>query len=196
MKFQRGRVCNMNYHNISYPDMLNGDGLRVVLWLSGCSHHCSDCQNPQTWNPEGGIEFDKSSEDELLRELSKDYIDGLTLSGGDPLHESNLDSVLELLKKIRILFGNTKTVWLYTGYKWEDITYPFRTAIEKYDEYNRKRRCIIKLCDVLVDGRFENEKKDLSLPFRGSSNQRVIDVNKTILNKTILNKTITLWNCV
>ena len=87
----------MNYHNITYPDMNNGDGLRVVLWLSGCSHHCYNCQNPQTWDVNSGIPFDKSAKEELFRELDKDYISGLTLTGGDPLFESNLDGVLDLV---------------------------------------------------------------------------------------------------
>ena len=87
----------MNYHNITYPDMNNGDGLRVVLWLSGCSHHCYNCQNPQTWDANSGIPFDESAKKELFRELDKDYISGLTLTGGDPLFESNLDGVLDLV---------------------------------------------------------------------------------------------------
>ena len=110
----------MNYHNITYPDMLNGDGLRVVLWLSGCSHNCYKCQNPQTHNPNSGILFDERAEEELFRELSKDYISGLTLTGGDPLHENNLDGVLKIVNKIRLLFPE-KTIWLYTGYTWEII---------------------------------------------------------------------------
>lgn len=170
----------MNYHNLTYPDLLNGEGLRVVLWLSGCNHKCDGCQNPQTWNPNGGIKFDKEAQDELFRELSKDYISGLTLSGGDPLHENNLDDVLALLKQIRILFGNSKTIWLYSGYTWEDIwDYGFFSS----DIYNRPYGAwtmlqlqwqeVLKLCDVFVDGQFEKDKADMSLKFRGSSNQRI-----------------------
>lgn len=175
----------MNYHNITYPDMNNGSGLRVVLWLSGCSHQCKECQNPQTWDSESGIEFGKEAEEELFRELSKDYISGLTLSGGDPLHEENLDSVLELLNKIRILFGNTKTVWLYSGYTCEEIFFPILLNTPMSVEESHRIE-IIKLCDVLVDGRFEADKKDLSLPFRGSANQRIIDVKKTLQNKEVV----------
>ena len=133
----------MNYHNITYPDMNNGEGLRVVLWLSGCSHKCKGCQNPQTWDANSGIPFDESAKEELFRELDKDYISGLTLTGGDPLFESNLDGVLDLVtevnkrhntvqyidenaqknhnmlninaNKIRLL-SPQKTIWLYTGY--------------------------------------------------------------------------------
>ena len=137
----------MNYHNITYPDMNNGDGLRVVLWLSGCSHHCYNCQNPQTWDANSGIPFDESAKKELFRELDKDYISGLTLTGGDPLFESNLDGVLDLVTefnkrynfqkvdsanpckmgvseventdKIRLSFPN-KSIWLYSGFRWEE----------------------------------------------------------------------------
>ena len=93
----------INYHNITYPDQNNGDGLRVVLWLSGCDHHCYNCQNPQTHDPNGGIPFDEKAEEELFKELGKDYISGLTLTGGDPLHENNLDGVLKIINRIRLL---------------------------------------------------------------------------------------------
>ena len=95
--------------------MNNGSGLRVVLWLSGCNHHCKNCQNPQTWDVNSGILFDKSAKEELFRELGKDYISGITLTGGDPLHENNLDEVISLIKEIRERFPS-KTIWLYTGY--------------------------------------------------------------------------------
>ena len=105
----------MNYHNITYPDMNNGEGLRVVLWLSGCSHKCRGCQNPQTWDADSGIQFDESAKEELFRELGKDYISGLTLTGGDPLFDCNLEDVLELVNSIRKSFPQ-KTIWIYTGY--------------------------------------------------------------------------------
>lgn len=133
----------MNYHNITYPDMNNGEGLRVVLWLSGCSHKCKGCQNPQTWDANSGIPFDESAKDELFRELDKDYISGLTLTGGDPLFESNLDGVFDLVTEVNKRYNTTqnivrnqdknhnilnananeirlscpqKSIWLYTGY--------------------------------------------------------------------------------
>lgn len=181
----------MNYHNITYPDMNNGDGLRVVLWLSGCNHHCKGCQNPQTWDDNSGILFDKKAKEELLRELDKDYISGITLSGGDPLHESNIDGVLDVLFAFNKRYKNKaedinhglvskKTIWLYTGYKFEKIMreQPNLAIKENYDMY--KRRKIIKLCDVLVDGRYIESKRDLSLKYRGSSNQRVIDIQRSL----------------
>ena len=165
----------MNYHTITYPDQNNGDGLRVCLWLSGCNHHCKGCQNPQTWNPDSGILFDENAKKELFDELSKDYISGLTLSGGDPLHERNIKEVLNLLQEIRILFP-TKTIWLYTGYKWEEILKTYYT-IKDIDSI---RYCILYQCDVLVDGEYKEELRDVSLHCIGSSNQRVIDVQKSL----------------
>lgn len=168
----------MNYHNITYPDMLNGDGLRVVLWLSGCDHHCYKCQNPQTHDVNSGVLFDKMAEEELFRELSKDYISGLTLTGGDPLHENNLDGVLNLINKIRLLLPE-KTIWLYTGYTCYQLILPFyinRTMTEE----ECKRWEILNNIDVLVDGKYIDKLRDVSLQWRGSSNQRVIDVKQTL----------------
>jgi len=174
----------MNYHNITYPDMNNGSGLRVCLWLSGCDHHCPECQNPQTWNPDSGVIFDESAKNELLSELEKDYISGLTLSGGDPLHENNLPEVLNLVNEIRLLFGDKKNIWLYTGYTWEEC-FPSVTT----DDFNPQRvmrQEIIRKCDVLVDGRYVHELRDITLPYRGSSNQRLIDVQKTLKESKII----------
>jgi len=190
-------VVHINYHNITHDDMNNGDGLRVVLWLSGCSHHCYNCQNPQTWNPDSGIPFDESAKQEIFNELSKDYISGITFSGGDPLHENNLDEVLKLVQEIRISYPN-KTIWLYTGFTWDSImnyksTNKFTEKDALFNFHIKKdlemiqRKNIIKLCDVLVDGEYIDEQRDLSLKFRGSKNQRVIDVKQSLAqNKIIL----------
>lgn len=162
----------MNYHNITTDDMNNGDGLRVVLWLAGCSHHCKGCQNPQTWNFESGISFDYLAESEVFDELKKDYISGITLSGGDPLFNGNLHSVLGLVRKIKKEFPN-KTIWCYTGYVWEDI-------LSEDGEYGWYKREILKYVDVLIDGRYVEELRDVNLHWVGSSNQRVIDVQKSL----------------
>ena len=197
----------MNYLKIEHEDVCNGDGLRVVLWLSGCSHHCYNCQNPQTWNPDNGIQFDELAKQEIFNELSKDYISGITFSGGDPLYEYNLDEVLKLVQEIRISFPE-KTIWLYTGYH-VFINYPESHRQHKvilstrpnastniiYDdelffkkkEEDRKRSEIIFNIDVLVDGEYIDEQKDLSLKWRGSKNQRVIDVKQSLAqNKMVL----------
>ncbi len=153
----------MRYHNITKDDMLNGDGLRVVLWVAGCSHGCKECQNPITWDVCGGIPFDESAKQEIFSELSKPYVSGITFSGGDPLHIQNRGEIGQLIEEIHREFPQ-KTMWLYTGYRWEEIeNLPY-----------------IKELDVLVDGRFEIEKKDQKLRWKGSSNQRVIDVKKTV----------------
>lgn len=153
----------MNYHNITTDDMLNGDGLRTVLWVSGCTHHCKECQNPITWDPQGGIPFDDDAERELFAKLSKDYISGITFSGGDPLHPNNRETILRLAKRVREELPE-KTIWLYTGFLWEDVV---TMPISRY-------------LDVLVDGRFERQLLDNKLHWCGSSNQRVIDVRKTL----------------
>ena len=177
--------------------MNNGDGLRVVLWLSGCSHHCYNCQNPQTWNLDSGILFDELAKQEIFTELSKDYISGITFSGGDPLHENNLDEVLNLIQQIRTSFSE-KTVWLYTGYTWEQIMnyktefsnpnfmkVPNSEILHDYHMFQRKE--IIKLADVLIDGEYIDEQKDITLKWRGSKNQRCIDVQQSLAqNKVVL----------
>ncbi len=143
--------------------MLNGDGLRVVLWVAGCSHCCKECHNPITWDPNGGLEFDEAAKQEIFCELEKDYIHGITFSGGDPLHINNAFDVADLAKEIREKYPN-KSIWLYTGGMWEDV----------------KNMRVIPYLDVLIDGEFEVEKKDVNLHWVGSSNQRVIDVQRTL----------------
>ena len=158
---------SMKYHNITKEDMLNGDGLRVVLWVSGCEHACEGCQNPVTWDPEDGLIFDEAAEIELFEELEKDYISGITLTGGDPLYPSNRDEITRLTNKVKESFPQ-KSIWLYTGYLWEDI-------------------CglpVIKDIDVIVDGRFILEQLDNTLYWKGSKNQRVIDVKQSLIQGT------------
>lgn len=154
----------MRYHNITKDDMLNGDGLRVVLWVSGCSHGCKGCHNPVTWDTEGGLLFDEAAKTELFEELSRDYIAGITMSGGDPLHPLNRADMASLMEEIKQKFPE-KTIWLYTGYDWEDI----------------KELSSIGQVDILVDGRFIAERADKKLKWRGSENQRIIDVKKSLM---------------
>ena len=153
----------MRYHNITKDDMLNGDGLRVVLWVAGCSHCCKECQNPITWDPDGGLLFDQAAKQEIFEQLEKDYISGITFSGGDPLHSANRLDVRNLMEEIKGKFPE-KTIWLYTGYDWEEIWhYP-----------------MMKYVDVVVDGEFKIDLKDTKLLWKGSSNQRVIEVQETL----------------
>ncbi len=160
----------MNYHDIKHDDMNNGPGLRVTLFVSGCSHHCKDCQNPETWSTESGIPFDQAAKDEIFEQLDKDYISGITFSGGDPLNENNKAEVFTLIHQIRNKYNNTKSIWIYTGYTWEEIleeAFPILTAI--LDE-----------TDVIVDGTFEKDLADVNYHWAGSTNQRVIDVQRSL----------------
>lgn len=143
--------------------MLNGDGLRVVLWVAGCTHCCKECHNPITWDPDGGVLFDEAAKGEIFGQLDKPYISGITFSGGDPLHSANRLDVRELMEEIRQKYPD-KTIWLYTGDRWEDVLhYP-----------------MMKYVDVLVDGEFMIDLKDTKLRWKGSSNQRVIDVQESL----------------
>lgn len=165
----------MNYHNITTDDMNNGDGLRVVLWVAGCEHHCPECQNPQTWGYESGIPFTDSTLAELWYELKKDHISGITLSGGDPLAPKNRYTIYNLVKWVRKMFPE-KTIWVYTGYTFED-------ELAKKDDLFKG---IIENIDVLVDGIYKKDLRDVNLKWRGSSNQRVINVKETIITKSLV----------
>lgn len=143
--------------------MLNGDGLRVVLWVSGCSHHCKGCQNPITWDPNDGLLFDQEAKEEIFAELDKSYVSGLTLSGGDPLFPGNRSAITALVKEVKDKYP-TKTIWLYTGFSWEEIM-----DLE-----------LIPYVDVVVEGKFVEELKDTTLHWKGSSNQRVIHVAEAL----------------
>lgn len=153
----------MRYHNITKDDMLNGEGLRVVLWVSGCSHGCSECHNPITWSAEDGVLFDEAAKEELMKELEQDYISGLTLSGGDPLYPNNRHAIGELVKEVKTRFPN-KTIWLYTGFTWDQI----------------KGLDSLSNIDIIVDGKFVKEKADPKLHWKGSSNQHIIDVKESL----------------
>lgn len=160
----------MRYHNITTDDMLNGDGLRTVLWVAGCTHRCEGCHNPITWDIDGGVAFDEAAERELFEKLAPEHISGLTFSGGDPLHPRNRDEVTRLARKCRELFPE-KTIWLYTGFLWEEIS-----GLD-----------IVPLLDVVVDGGFVKSLFDARLHWKGSGNQRVIDVKETLaLGKIVL----------
>lgn len=159
----------MNYHKIEKTSVANGTGIRVVLWVSGCSLHCKGCHNPETWSLNSGKPFDEEAKKELFEALDKPYIQGITFSGGHPLEQRNLITILFLAKEIKEKFPQ-KDIWLYTGYTWEDI---FKMG-------NRQMRKILYWVDVLVDGKYIEEEKDITLKWRGSRNQRVIDVKKSL----------------
>ena len=174
----------MNYHNITTDDMLNGDGLRTVLWVSGCQQKCNNCQNPQTWDFDSGIPFTDETMQELLDDLSLPYISGLTLSGGHPLEPQNLDTVYNIVKTVKEKFPN-KSIWLYTGYTWEEILGKDK-LYENLEINGISPLDVVKYCDVLVDGKYEDDKRDITLAWRGSSNQRVINIQESLKQSKIV----------
>lgn len=171
----------MNYLKIEKTSIANGTGIRVVLWVSGCSLHCKNCQNPQSWSFDSGNPFNEEAKKELFEALNKSYIQGITFSGGHPLEDNNLGEVYNLITEIKDKFPD-KDIWLYTGYQFEDIiNNPLRNMLATL----RKR--IVEACDVVVDGSYINELRDITLKWKGSSNQRVIDVQKSLKeNKIVL----------
>lgn len=162
----------MNYCGIKKCDIANGVGVRVTLFVSGCTHHCKGCFQPETWDFAYGSEFTPETEAELFDALAPDYIRGLTLLGGEPFEPDNQRVLVGFLKKFRELYP-TKDVWCYTGYLLdEELLKPSRARCEVTDE-------MLSLINVLVDGEFKLEQKNISLKFRGSENQRIIDMKQT-----------------
>ncbi len=165
----------MNFGNIKNLDIANGEGVRVSLFCSGCTHHCKNCFNPETWDFAYGEPFTSETIEHILNLLEPDYIAGLTLLGGEPFDPHNQPSLLDLVKAVRQKFGNRKNIWSFTGYIFEpDIKNPNgRAHCEATD-------ALLSNIDVLIDGPFVEQLKNLTLKFRGSSNQRVIDMKKTL----------------
>mgnify|MGYP001030873290 FL=1 len=173
----------MNYGEIKKVDIANGEGVRVSLFVSGCRNHCKECFNPMTWAFNYGKEYSEETEKEILEALNHDYIEGLTVLGGEPFEPENQKEVLSLVKKVREVFPH-KNIWIYSGFTFEELVgkKESRAATPLTKE-------ILKNIDVLVDGRFEIAKKDLMLKFRGSTNQRIIDVKKTLaLHEIVLSE--------
>ena len=165
----------MNYCNIKYCDIANGTGVRTVLFVSGCTHHCKGCFQPDTWDFNYGEEFTDEVVDKIVESLAPEYIEGLTLLGGEPMEEVNQAGLLPLLKKVRDRYGDTKNIWCYTGYTFEDdLLDPKGKA--HFDTTDG----ILSIIDILVDGEFHLEEKDITLRFRGSKNQRIIDVKESL----------------
>lgn len=168
----------MNYGSIKKTDIANGVGVRVSLFVSGCTHHCKGCFNPETWNFEYGKPFTKETEDEIITALKPSFVQGLTLLGGEPLEPQNQTVLLPFLEKIKEIYPE-KNIWCYTGYTLEkDLLFGAKS----------RARCevtdaLLKYIDVLVDGEFQIEKKDIRLKFRGSSNQRILDLPQSLAAK-------------
>ena len=161
----------MNYGAIKKCDIANGVGVRTVLFVSGCTHHCKGCFQPETWNFDYGERYTKETEDEIIESLRPDYVDGITLLGGEPFEPENQRELVKLLRRIKKELPQ-KTVWSFSGYTYEELTGDSRAVCEVTNE-------MLSMLDVLVDGEFVEAKRDISLRFRGSENQRLIDMNKT-----------------
>lgn len=163
----------MNYGEIKFPDIANGEGVRVSLFVSGCTHRCRGCFNPQTWDFSFGKPFTSETESYLLSLLENDFVSGLTLLGGEPLEAENQAVLLPFVRRVKETFP-TKTVWCYSGYTWESLL--ARTQAQG-GEITRQ---LLSYLDVLVDGPFLLEEKSVMLQFRGSRNQRVLDVRASL----------------
>lgn len=161
----------MNYGAIKKCDIANGVGVRTVLFVSGCTHHCKGCFQPETWNFDYGESYTKETEDEIIESLKPDYVDGITLLGGEPFEPENQRELVKLLRRIKKELPK-KTVWSFSGYTYEELTGDSRAVCEVTNE-------MLSMLDVLVDGEFIEAKRNISLRFRGSENQRLIDMNKT-----------------
>lgn len=164
----------MHYGAIKYNDIANGEGVRVSLFVSGCTNHCPNCFQRQTWDFEYGESFTKEVEDKIIEGLNKSYVKGLTILGGEPMEAENQRALLPFLKRVRKELPD-KTIWLYTGNTYEELMGEVGSHYKAIDI----TRELINLVDILVDGRYIEEKKSLGIRFRGSTNQRIIDIKKT-----------------
>lgn len=175
----------MRYAQIRSLDVSNGEGCGVALFVQGCpfNPHCYNCFNPETWDFNGGKDWTEETKNKFLKLIDRPYIKRVSILGGEPLAEQNLDDVLSLIKEIRLSFPE-KSIWLYTGFKWEDIMYkkiphPPKNTPEEFLHWNQRKE-IISLCDVVVDGRYIDEQRNLSKKWAGSDNQKVVDTKQSL----------------
>ena len=172
----------MYYGNIKKHDIANGTGVRVSLFVSGCRHHCKGCFNAETWDFNYGKPYTGETEKEILEALKPNYIQGITLLGGEPFESENQAELSALLKRVREMYPE-KDVWIYSGYTYEELTDPDNGSCHgKYTDD------MLSMTDILVDGEFHLQERDLTLKFRGSSNQRIIDIQSTIENGRVILK--------
>lgn len=177
----------MRYALIRKMDVSNGSGIGVSLFVQGCRFHCKNCFNPETWSFNGGKEWTDDSKNKFLELASEPYIVRISILGGEPLEEENVYDVLSLLNEIKIKFPNKK-IWMYTGFTWSQIFKPAVLDVVDVDRDNiiKARKNVASMCDVLVDGKYVDELNNISLKWCGSSNQNVIDVQKTLATDKIV----------
>ena len=181
---------NIHYASIRNLDISNGEGIGVALFVQGCHFHCYNCFNSDTWDFNGGKEWTQEVEDKLIELTNRPYIKRLSILGGEPLVDENLDGVLHLVNRFRLSFPN-KSIWIYSGFYWEEIFEPSFTNqsgkwIDNYSQQCEKRKQIISKCDVMVDGVYIDSQRDITLKWRGSSNQSVIDIQQSLQNGEIV----------
>ena len=169
----------MRYASIRSMDISNGEGVGAALFVQGCHFHCYSCFNQETWDFDGGKEWTEDIQNQFIKLIDHQYISRISFLGGEPLADENVKTVFKIIEEIRSTYPDKK-IWLYTGYVWEYIFRGTSSFISKDSATNFKRRETIKLCDVVVDGQFIDSQKDMNLRFKGSSNQRVIDVQESI----------------
>jgi len=165
----------MNYASIRTCDIANGEGVRVTLFVSGCTHHCKGCFNKEQWDFGFGEPFTRETEDSLLKALDSTFISGLSILGGEPMEPSNQLALVPFLRRFREKFGCSKTLWVYTGCVLDTETFKLQPSTFNLEGTTEE---FLSMTDVLVDGPFVEEKKDISLPFRGSANQRILRLNR------------------
>ncbi len=170
------RVINIRYAQIRSMDLSNGEGIGIALFVQGCHFHCPNCFNPETWDFDGGKEWTEEVKNKFLELANRPYIKRISILGGEPLAEENLGDVLGLVNKIR-LSSPQKSIWIYSGYTWEDILDEDYNFLEMHDAL---RQAIIAQCNVFVDGQYKESQRDITIPYRGSKNQRVIDIQKSL----------------
>lgn len=163
----------MNYADIKKIDVANGEGVRVSVFVSGCNHHCKGCFNQCAWDFNYGKKFTEKEEQQIIDYMNHNYISGLSLLGGEPLEPKNQEGLLPLVKKVKEKFPD-KNIWCYTGFDFE------KDIVEKMAKNNETTKELLKYIDIIVDGKFEEDKKDLKLQFRGSSNQKIVDVKQSL----------------
>lgn len=179
-------VIEIRYAQIRSLDLSNGEGVGVALFVQGCHFHCLNCFNPETWDFNGGKEWTEEAKEKFLKLVDRPYIKRISILGGEPLAEENLDGVLDLVNRIR-LSSPQKSIWLYSGYTWKNI---WTCGIHGTDLYGKprnsysilqiRRQEIVKQCNVLVDGQYIDSQRDITLPYRGSKNQKLIDIQQSL----------------
>ena len=185
----------MNYAQIRSMDISNGEGIGVSLFVQGCDFHCKNCFNSETWEFSKGQEWNDKTKNQFLKLIETPFIQRVSILGGEPLHTQNVQNVLKIVDEIRVSYP-AKNIWLYTRYTWEEIWIKdnIKTGDKVKDMREKSiknlRRQVVRMCDVLIDGRYVDELRDVSLHWRGSSNQRVINVQETLKQNQIV-----LWEC-